>query len=236
MTRWFRVRRHLDRVVAAALAIVTAPLVLAMGWLVRREDGGPALIRVERMGAGGKPFGMVKVRTMRVAGPDGLASGPALTAAQDPRITNVGARLRALHIDEVPQLYNVVAGQMTLIGPRPESPDFVDLDDPGWSEVLAAPPGILGPTQIVVGDWETELISDESDPGRYRDEVLPVKLALDRWYLQAATPGLDLLTLVSLVAHLFPWMQPRRLRDRVGQEVPSSRAACAFSPADRPTR
>lgn len=231
MSRWFRVRRHLDRVVAGVLAVVTSPLVLVLGFFVRREDGGPALIRVARMGQGGTPFGMFKLRSMRVANDNGLASGPTLTAAADPRITAVGARLRALHLDEIPQLYNVVAGQMTLIGPRPESPDYVDLDNPAWQEVLAGPPGILGPTQIVVGDWETALISDETDPDRYRNEVVPVKIDIDRWYLRSTTVRTDLLTLVSLLMHLLPGAQAKRLLATVRKQVPSSQPACDFVPA-----
>ncbi len=231
MSPWLRLRKHLDRVVALMLSVVTAPVVAAAGILVRREDGGPALIRVPRMGRGGRPFGMWKLRSMRVSGADGLAAGPSLTSAADPRITKIGAHLRKLHLDELPQLYNVVAGQMTLVGPRPEAPDFVDMASPAWEEVLTVPPGILGPTQIVVGDWERELISDPETPDRYANEVLPVKLALDRWYLRRATPLLDLLTAVSLVGHLLPGRSAARLVARARREVPEAEPACDFAGA-----
>ena len=96
---------------------------------------------------------------------------------------------------------------------------------------MGAPPGILGPTQIVVGAWELDAISDQANPNRYVDEVLPVKLAIDTWYLAAASPLLDALTLVSLVVHLIPGRSARWLMARVARDVPSAGPACRFSGA-----
>ena len=231
MSRWLRCRVLADRAIAGVLLFIASPLVAIAGWLVRREDGGPAFIQVPRVGVGGHTFGMWKLRSMRAEQNGGTAKGPTLTQSADPRITRVGAHLRKFHIDEVPQLVNVCAGQMSLIGPRPESPDYVELADPHWKAVLGAPPGILGPTQIIVGDWELDAISDQADPGRYVNEVLPVKLAIDTWYLGAASPLLDALTLVSLIIHLIPGRRARWLTARVARDVPPAGPACRFSHA-----
>lgn len=228
MTLWFSIRSRIDRVVAAILLLVTSPLLGCAAWFVRREDGGPMFIRVPRVGRFGVVFGMWKVRSMRADTSDGLASGGSLTQGEDARVTRTGLWLRRLHIDELPQLINVVVGEMTLVGPRPESPDYVDHSDASWGNVLQAAPGILGPTQIVVGDWEQSVISDVAGDERYRSEVVPVKLALDIWYLRTATPFLDLLTVVSLIGHLRERGSAQRLVERVRGEVIEAEPACRY--------
>lgn len=228
MTLWFSIRSRIDRVVAAMMLVVTSPLLGCAAWFVRREDGGPMFIRVPRVGRFGVVFGMWKVRSMRADTSDGLASGASLTRGVDARVTRTGLWLRRLHIDELPQLVNVMAGEMTLVGPRPESPDYVDRSDASWTAVLQAAPGILGPTQIVVGDWERSVISDAAGDEQYRSEVVPVKLALDLWYLRSATPLLDLLTVVSLIGHLREQGSARRLVERVRGEVMEAEPACRY--------
>ena len=115
------------------------------GVLVRREDGGPGFITVTRVGRDGRPFRMWKLRSMRAARPDGTADGLTLSGAHDDRITAIGRHLRAYHFDELPQLYNVVRGEMGILGPRPETPEFVDLDDPMWQDRARHPAGHRGP-------------------------------------------------------------------------------------------
>lgn len=198
MSRWLAWRVRADRAVAGLLLVVAAPVVGLCGWAVRRTDGGPPLVRVERVGRGGHVFRMWKVRTMRAQRADGTADGVPLTSTADDRVLPVGTWIRRWHLDELPQLANVLAGEMSLIGPRPEAPEFVDEGDPAWSAVLAVPPGIAGATQLAVGDWEREVIAAAPDGSRYRDEVVPVKLALDRWYVERATPLTDGRVLVAL--------------------------------------
>ena len=214
---WLRGRLFVDRLLAVLLSVVTAPVVAVLAVLIRRQDGHAALIRVPRVGRGGRVFGMWKLRSMRVETADGRAGGASLTGSADDRITPLGRKLRALHADELPQLYNVALGQMCLLGPRPEAPDFVD-HDALWSQVLAAPPGIAGPTQLIVGEWERTQIDADQDGTAYREVVVPVKAAIDRWYVQHATPRTDLLVLTSLVRHLagrdFPGLR-RAVRARV---------------------
>lgn len=217
MSAWLRIRTVADRVVAALLSVVSAPFVAVLAVLIRHSDGGVPLVRVPRSGRDGAVFGMWKLRSMRVDTVDGRAAGSGLTLAEDDRITPIGKRLRSLHLDEIPQLYNVARGEMSLLGPRPETPEYVDLDDPAWVEVLSTVPGIAGPTQLIVGDWERSLIEDDGQA--YRSTVLPVKLAIDAWYLQSATPVLDLQILAALAGQTLG-REPRSLRNRVFRDVP----------------
>ena len=176
------------------------------------------MIRVARVGRHGKTFDMWKVRTMVAVGPSGLAGGGALTVQGDARVTPVGQVLRRWRIDELPQLINVARGEMLLVGPRPEAPRFVDLSDDRWEEALGVPPGMAGPTQVLVDDWEARLISSGGDR-LYLEKVLPVKLAIDRWYVGNATPGIDLLVGWSLLCKLLG-SPSRRLAARCRQQVP----------------
>lgn len=236
-TLWLRRRVKIDRVVAGLLSIVTAPLVAVLAWMVRREDGGPPLIRVPRMGRHGVPFGMWKLRSMRATSVDGLAAGANLTnGAGDERITPIGRRLRAYHLDELPQLWNVAAGEMSLLGPRPETPELVNLHDDRWREVLSVPPGIAGPTQLIVSDWEREVIAASPDNSAYRNAVLPTKLAIDQWYLQAASPATDLLVTVTLMRRFLPGTEAWTLRHRVFADVAAAAPAHAFLRAQQAAR
>ncbi len=228
VSRWLRVRTVIDRGIAALLALLTAPVVAALAVLVRRQDGFAPLITVPRTGRDGTTFGMWKLRSMRVDTADGRASGTALTGTDDDRITPIGAKMRALHLDELPQLYNVIRGEMCLFGPRPEAPEFVDLDDPAWRDVLRVPPGIAGPTQLIVGEWEKSEIDADTTGEAYQRAVLPVKLAIDRWYLRDSSPRQDLLVLTSLIRHVLPGADGPELRRRVGAAVPEASVPLAY--------
>ena len=221
MSPWLRRRLAFDRVLAVVVGIMIAPVVAVLAVLIRRADGGPGLIAVPRVGRGGEVFGMWKLRSMQVAHEDGTAAGLRLTRAGDDRITPIGRVLRRVHLDELPQLWNVARGEMALLGPRPETPEFVDIADPDWRAVLEVPPGIAGPTQLVVGDWEGSVIAEDPDGDAYRDRVLPVKLAIDRWYVGEASPGLDAEVVWTLLRTALPGPRPVGLRVRVWASVPS---------------
>jgi lipopolysaccharide/colanic/teichoic acid biosynthesis glycosyltransferase len=217
-TRWLRARTVLDRAVAAVLLVPTGPLLLVLGLLVRRQDGGPALVRLPRVGRYGDEFRIHKLRTMRVAAP-GDPVGSTLTAAGDHRITPLGHALRRWRVDELAQLLDVVGGRMALLGPRPETPPFVDRRDPRWVEVLSVRPGIAGPTQVIVHGWEAEL--PEAGEDLYREVLLPVKLAIDAWYLRHASPLLDVRVVVALVQSMVG--RPRTVLHRlVERAVPGA--------------
>ena len=180
-------RRALDLALAAPLALAAAPLVAVLALCVRLDSRGPALHRARRVGRGGYLFTMPKLRTMRID-----AVGPALTSAGDPRITRVGAFLRRTHLDELPQLWSVLRGDLALVGPRPETPEFVDLGDPRWQRVLAARPGITGPSQLAIGPREARRLRGADAASVYRAHVLPRKLRVDMSYLARRSAVSDL--------------------------------------------
>ncbi len=219
MSRWLRWRVHLDRLVAAALAAATAPFVLALALLVRVADGPPSLIALQRVGRHGRRFGMWKLRTML---PSADSAGPPITRAHDDRITPLGKRLRRYRFDELPQLLNVVRGDMALIGPRPETPEYVRLQDPRWQRVLQAKPGIAGLAQALVASWEAEALVAGRCDDVYRDEILPVKLTIDSWYVRHASPSVDLLVLVSILQQLIGRRGATGARRRLRQLVPEA--------------
>jgi len=220
---WVRVRTAiLDRLAAVLLLPVIGPLVLVLAWWVRRAEGPPACITLDRTGRDGATFRMWKLRTMRAEAPDGRATGAVLTAVADDRVTASGARLRRWRADELPQILNVLRGEMAFIGPRPETPSLVDATDPQWRAVLAARPGITGPTQLVVEQWESAPVASGTHEDRYRDEILPVKLAVDRWYVERATPLLDLQVAWSMVERFVLGRADTSVQARVRREVPEA--------------
>lgn len=214
---WLRVRARVDRVAAALLLVPVAPLIAVLALWVRVADGAPALISVSRMGQGGREFPMWKLRTMRPARPDGRAGGADLTLRDDQRITPVGHRLRHWRLDELPQLWNVVRGEMALLGPRPEAPAYVNLDDHRWAQILSVPPGIAGATQVLVNRWEAEVLTDEGTTDTYATVILPVKVAIDRWYVRSATPWVDGQIAIALFSG-----RRRPLRVHVKRAVPDA--------------
>ena len=168
----------MDLVLGVIALIVAAPI-LAISIVAMRlsRDGGPIVYRARRVGKDGRPFEALKLRTMRSTG-----GGSAITVQNDPRITRVGRVLRRFRIDELPQLLNVVRGEMSLVGPRPEDPAYVDMSNPLHRRVFSARPGITGLAQLAFHDESRLLVGPDADR-RYRDEILPAKLALDARYL-----------------------------------------------------
>lgn len=141
-----RAKRALDLAVAVPLTLALAPLMAALGLWVRRDSPGPALFRQERIGYAGRPFRVVKFRTM-VVGAEGMGSGLAVTDG-DSRITRAGAVLRRLSLDELPQLVNIVRGDMSLVGPRPTVAWQVERYDARQRRRLLARPGLTGLAQV----------------------------------------------------------------------------------------
>jgi len=175
----------MDLVLAAVLFVVLGPLILLLLVIVRLTSPGPALYSQIRLGRGGRPFRIYKVRTMtydceRLTGPQWSKTG-------DSRVTRVGRVLRRCHLDELPQLWNVLRGEMSLIGPRPERPEIVTQLEraiPGYSERLRVRPGVSGLAQVL-------LPPDEDLAGVRR------KLAYDFCYIEQASWWLDVRVLVA---------------------------------------
>jgi len=136
--RYDSLKRGFEAVAAGILLLVLSPLLAAVALAVRRSGPGPILFRQGRVGLRGKPFDILKFRTMRTS-PD---AGPLITSAGDPRVTRVGRVLRRWKLDELPQLVNVLRGEMSFVGPRPEVPRYVDMFAEAYQELLAVRPGI----------------------------------------------------------------------------------------------
>jgi lipopolysaccharide/colanic/teichoic acid biosynthesis glycosyltransferase len=160
-------------------------------------DRGPVIYRAQRIGEGGRVITVYKIRTMRPASP-----GLAITSRDDDRITPLGRVLRRYKIDEMPQFLNVVRGEMSVVGPRPEDPIYADWSDPLHRFVFSARPGITGPTQLAFRD--EELMLAVADPEAvYRTEILPRKLAIDAEYLERRTVRSDLGVVAATVGAMF---------------------------------
>jgi len=152
--------------------IITAPIMGFCAIAIALESRGPVIFRQQRMGRGGREFVLYKFRSM-VSG----NSGPEVTATRDNRITPFGAILRKTKLDELPELWNVVHGDMSLVGPRPEVPRYVKLDDSQWRQVLQVKPGITHPVTILLRNEEDLIASAQGDSERfYLDYLLPNKL------------------------------------------------------------
>jgi lipopolysaccharide/colanic/teichoic acid biosynthesis glycosyltransferase len=198
-------RRAVDVLIAAAALIVAAPLLLAAAAAVRLSGPGPVLYKQERAGRSGRPFTMFKFRSM-VADAD--RRGPLVTGRHDPRITRVGAWLRASKLDELPQLLNVVRGDMTLIGPRPEVPHFLPCYHPDELVVLRVRPGVTGPGQILYTEVQAGGPAPEAGPAAADPEAhyiraeLHPKLAVDLDYLRRRSLRTDLGVVLRTIAML----------------------------------
>ena len=190
-----RLRRAIDIVVAFLLLALAAPVLAIAALAVKLSSRGPVIYSGRRAGKGGRVFGMYKFRTM-VTGADAL--GPGVTVRNDPRVTPVGRFLRATKIDELPQLVNVLKGDMTLVGPRPEDPRFVEHYSPEQRRLLEVRPGMTGPAQLHYTVEEEKRIVDVKDAEEiYVEELLDRKLELDLAYLRTRTPARDLLVFLE---------------------------------------
>lgn len=183
LPRWFEIA-----VALAGLALAAPFLLLAAAAIAAGSKGG-VLWRQVRIGKGGVPFTLVKLRTMRPGG-----RGPAFTAGDDPRVTPVGRFLRRTKLDELPELWNVAKGDMSLVGPRPEVPEYVDENDPRWRRVLSVRPGLTHPVTLRLANEEKLLaeVKDEDRERFYREVLVPYKLRGYLEYLDASTSWSDL--------------------------------------------
>jgi len=178
--------RFLDIVVSATLLVLLSPVILIAAIVIRFDSPGPALFRVNRIGFRGAPLRMLKFRKMH----DG-ASGSNLTMDDDHRFTRVGRSLAKLKIDEIPQLWNVLKGDMSLVGPRPEDRQFVELHEDVYAIILAVRPGITGLSQIAFAE-ESRILDDDDPLNHYVDRILPQKVLLDEMYAENRTLWLNL--------------------------------------------
>lgn len=178
--------------------LLLSPLFLLIALWIKLDDGGPVFFRQERIGHHGKPFRMWKFRTMVR---DAEKQGRQITVGRDPRITRAGHALRKYKLDELPQLLNVLAGKMSLVGPRPEVPRYVALYTPEQRAVLDFVPGITDLASIAYRN-ENRLLGAAADPERlYIETIMPAKLHINLEYARRATVWQDFCVTVQT---LFP--------------------------------
>ena len=194
-------KRCLDVAGASVLLLVLSPLLAAAAVAVRCSGPGPILFRQARIGFGGKPFHILKFRTMRI----GKDPGPLVTGAGDPRVTRVGRVLRRWKLDELPQLVNVLRGEMSFVGPRPEVPRYVDMFAETYRELLVVRPGITDLASVAFRNEEALLGQSPNAEELYVSEILPRKLALSQAYVRQRSLGLDARLIARTVAAIFGW-------------------------------
>ena len=193
-------KRGFDITASMVALVLLCPLLLLLGLLIKCDSSGPALFKQQRMGRGFRPFWIYKFRTMIHA-----ADGPLVTAGQDSRVTRVGRFLRKMKLDELPQLINVLKGEMSLVGPRPEVPQYVRVFQKDYEEILKARPGITDLASLKYRNEEAILGNSEDPEDDYINRVLPDKITLAKEYLQRSSFIFDLAviakTLLRLVDH-----------------------------------
>ena len=173
-------KRIFDLTFATGLLLATVPLMLLASALVRLDSPGGAIFRQTRIGLNGSPFTLLKFRSMTVPETTDSEFAPGETA----RVTRIGRILRKTKLDELPQLWNVLVGDMSLVGPRPEVPKWTSVHPELWEIVLSVRPGITDPASIEFRDEETILSAAEDAMACYRDIILPRKLELSAEYVR----------------------------------------------------
>lgn len=188
-------KRAFDFLASGVGLIILSPVLLGIALAVRRSSPGPALYRAQRTGRHGREFTLYKFRSM-VADAD--RQGPGITASGDSRVTGVGRFLRRTKLDELPQLINVLRGDMSLVGPRPEDPRYVALYTPEQRRILDYRPGITSAASLTYRNEEQMLAGDDWERV-YVEQVMPAKLAIDLEYAQRANLARDIALILRTV-------------------------------------
>jgi lipopolysaccharide/colanic/teichoic acid biosynthesis glycosyltransferase len=178
-------KRWLDVVAASTLLVILSPLIALVAVAIRLDSRGPAFLRCRRVGYGGREFGMLGFRKMVHD-----ARGGALAAPEDDRFTRFGRLLANTKLDGIPQLWNVLRGDMSLVGPRPENARFVELRAQEYRQILRVRPGITGLAQLAFAR-ESEILDRDDRRGHYVAKLLPAKARLDCVYVSRRTIGMD---------------------------------------------
>ena len=195
-------KRLFDVVVAGTGLVVGAPLLALASAAIKLESTGPVLFQQTRVGRDKQPIKTLKLRTMVVSAP---TSGPQITAGDDPRITRIGRWLRKSKLDELPQLWNVLRGDMSLVGPRPEVPHYVETYRPEWQRLFTVRPGITDLASLTFRDEESLLALARDRERAYREVIMPLKLELALHGVEKSSFAHDLRVLartaLSIVRH-----------------------------------
>lgn len=190
-------KRLMDVVISGAALLLLWPVFLLIALVIVIDDPGPVFYRQVRVGRNGKEFRIFKFRSMVV---NADKKGLQITVGRDSRITRVGAFLRRTKLDELAQLINVFAGQMSFVGPRPEVPRYVELYTPYQRQVLLVRPGITDYASIAYRN-ENDMLSGAENPERmYIDTIMPAKIELNMKYLREISPLADIRLILSTIA------------------------------------
>jgi lipopolysaccharide/colanic/teichoic acid biosynthesis glycosyltransferase len=193
-------KRLFDLIGASLGLVILAPLMAVIALMVKTQGRGPVFFRQVRVGRQGEPFRLWKFRTMV---PNADQTGMPLTVGQDARVTPTGAWLRRLKLDELPQLFNVVAGEMSLVGPRPEVPRYVACYDAEQGRVLGLVPGLTDEASLRYCR-ESELLATVPDPERfYIETLLPEKIRISLAYAERATLWSDVRIILATLGGVF---------------------------------
>lgn len=194
------VKRSFDIVCSTVGIFLLAPFLMAIAILIKLDSPGPVFFRQVRIGQFGKPFRIFKFRTMCQGAEN---KGALISTSDDSRITGIGMFLRKYKIDELPQLFNVIAGEMSLVGPRPEVSKFVELFKEGFEEILKAKPGITDYASLQFKD-ENELLKAADNPEKkYIEDILPLKIEYCKMYLRDQNIFTDIRLIFLTLAAIF---------------------------------
>jgi lipopolysaccharide/colanic/teichoic acid biosynthesis glycosyltransferase len=194
------IKRALDIAVAAIGLVVLSPLMVILAVLIKCDSRGAVFFKQKRIGKDFRAFLMYKFRTMRE---NSELSGPVITVGDDSRITRIGRFLRKTKLDELPQLINVLKGEMSLVGPRPELPRFVELFRREYTKILTVRPGITDLASLKYHD-EAKLMDQFPNPEEeYLRSILPDKIRLAREYIDRSSIVFDLSLILRTVPKLF---------------------------------
>jgi lipopolysaccharide/colanic/teichoic acid biosynthesis glycosyltransferase len=197
-------RRTIDLAIACTALVFLSPLMVIIAAAVMLESGRPILFRHPRIGVSGQPFRMYKFRKFYETGD---TIGPPLTMNNDGRFTKVGKFLARSKLDELPQLWNVLKGDMAIVGPRPESLEFSECFRGGFEEVLRYKPGLVGPSQVLFRDESSYYPVGEDETVFYRQVIFPIKAGLDIAYFRHRTLGSDFVWMMRSALAIFGFVK-----------------------------
>ena len=191
-------KRAFDILFATLALILLAPVLILIAALIKLDSRGPILFKQERIGKGFRPFLIYKFRTMHEVGEKTLF----LTVGADPRITRLGKFLRAAKIDELPQLLNIMKGDMSVVGPRPEVPRYVDMFRDDYAQILRVRPGLTDLASLKYSDEASVLGRSENPENEYVTRLLPDKIHLAKEYIQRSSFLFDMRLIFETVGKL----------------------------------